>query len=135
MALDDKDLQKIGEKIDERLDQGFGRFRHEIVEVIEQNINPQFDELRAGVSDLKSDVSELKSDVSELKSDVNNIKAQMVTKDYLDDKLADLRGDYVVLMRKEDKKLTKLVEILTRRELIDTADADEVLTLEPFRKV
>jgi len=35
----------------------------------------------------------------------NKVEATMVTKDYLDDKLSDLRGDLVVLMRKEDKKL------------------------------
>lgn len=29
----------------------------------------------------------------------------MVTKDYLDDKLADLRGDLVVLTKKEDAKV------------------------------
>ncbi|MCX6744813.1 MAG: hypothetical protein NTX82_04790 [Candidatus Parcubacteria bacterium] len=40
---------------------------------------------------LEKDVTELKSDVTELKSDMTLVKATMVTKDYLDDKLADLR--------------------------------------------
>ncbi len=36
----------------------------------------------------------------------------MVTKDYLDEKLADLRGDLTILIRKEDTKLKTLVEVL-----------------------
>src|SRR3989304_1469369 len=60
--------------------------------------------LKTDVSTLKTDVSTLKTDVSTLRSEVGIIKSEMVTKDYLDDKLADLRGDMVVLTRKEDTK-------------------------------
>lgn len=42
---------------------------------------------------------------------LTKVEATMVTKDYLDDKLSDLRGDLVVLMRKEDMKVKKLVDI------------------------
>ena len=38
----------------------------------------------------------IKKDVGTLKKDVTKIRATMVTKSYLDDKVADLRGDTVV---------------------------------------
>lgn len=38
--------------------------------------------------------------------EITMIKSTMVTKDYLDDKLSDLKGDLVVLMRKEDRKVS-----------------------------
>lgn len=60
------------------------------------------------------------------------IEATMVTKDYLDDKLADLRGDLVVLTRKEDVKVKKLVKILQKRKLISDKDAQEIMSMEPF---
>ena len=63
------------------------------------------------------------------------IKSTMVTKDYLDDKLADLRGDLVVLMRKEDTKMIKLVEILKRRAIITEAEEKEILSMEQFAKL
>jgi len=66
---------------------------------------------------------------------VGKIEAGMVTKDYLDDKLADLRGDLVVLMRKEDTKMIKLVEILKRRAVITEAEEKEILSMEPFAKL
>lgn len=65
----------------------------------------------------------------------DKIEANMVTKDYLDNKLADLRGDLVVLTRKEDTKMIKLVEILKRRAIITEAEEKEILAMEPFAKV
>ncbi|PJB15449.1 hypothetical protein CO116_03705 [Candidatus Falkowbacteria bacterium CG_4_9_14_3_um_filter_38_19] len=70
-----------------------------------------------------------------LEGRVGKIEATMVTKDYLDDKLADLRGDLVVLMRKEDTKMIKLVEILKRRAVITEAEEKEILSMEPFAKL
>lgn len=65
----------------------------------------------------------------------NKIEATMVTKDYLDDKLADLRGDLVILMRKEDTKVGKLIEVLKRRKVISEAETKEILSMEPFAKL
>ena len=62
----------------------------------------------------------------------DKIESKMVTKDYLDEKLADLRGDLVVLIRKEDNKVKKLVEVLKRRKIISEAESKEVLAMEPF---
>jgi len=70
-----------------------------------------------------------------LEGRVGKIEATMVTKDYLDDKLVDLRGDLVVLMRKEDTKMIKLVEILKRRAVITEAEEKEILSMEPFAKL
>jgi len=63
---------------------------------------------------------------------LNKIEATMVTKDYLDDKLADLRGDLVVLMRKEDKKLQTLVDVLLKRKVISEKEKNHILSMEPF---
>jgi patatin-like phospholipase/acyl hydrolase len=60
--------------------------------------------------------------------------ANFVTKDYLDDKLSDLRGDLVVLTRKEDTKLHTLVDILHDKRVIDDGDVRRVERLEPFAR-
>ena len=44
--------------------------------------------------------------------------ANLVTKDYLDEKLSDQTGDLTVLLRKEDRKLTALIEILKLKRII-----------------
>ncbi|MEK7068035.1 MAG: hypothetical protein AAB956_03495, partial [Patescibacteria group bacterium] len=63
---------------------------------------------------------------------LTRIEATMVTKDYLDDKLSDLKGDLVVLMRKEDAKLGALVEILQKRKVISNEDVKTILAMQPF---
>lgn len=70
-----------------------------------------------------------------LEGEVTKIRATMVTKDYLDDKLSDLRGDLVVLTRKEDKKLVSLVEILEKKNILSRDDAKFIFSLEPFAQI
>lgn len=69
---------------------------------------------------------------TQLQKDVTQIKASMVTKDYLDIKLADLKGDIISTLRKEDIKLATLVDKLTEKKVLSQADAKQILTLEPF---
>lgn len=76
-----------------------------------------------------------KEEFDELKKEVAKIQATMVTKDYLDEKLADLRGDLVVLMRKEDTKLKALIGLLKRKNVISEEDTKELLTMEPFAEL
>jgi len=113
---------------------------YEVVTFIKDNVpmrdevvtKGEFSELKGDFSGLKSEVGELKSEVGELKSEVSGIKATMVTKDYLDDKLADLRGDLVVLTRKEDNKLKTLVGVLHGKRVISDSDVKKIYSMEPF---
>ena len=114
MTLDNEDLQKIGQ---------------EVGKVIEQNVNPQFEEIRTEMKEMKDEMKD------EMKNEINGLRVQMVTKDYLDDKLADLRGDLVVLMRKEDTKVTKLIEVLQKKEVLNAEEAKDLLGMEPFSRM
>jgi archaellum component FlaC len=77
----------------------------------------------------------VEQNIKGLGKDVSSIRSQMLTKDYLDEKIADLRGDMVVLTRKEDTKMLKLVEILTRRKVISQKEAKEIRSMEPFSQL
>jgi predicted nucleic acid-binding Zn-ribbon protein len=63
---------------------------------------------------------------------LTKVEATMVTKDYLDDKLGDLKGDMTILMRKEDTKLKALIEILKIRKVITATDQENILAMDPF---
>ncbi|MFA6534121.1 MAG: hypothetical protein WCT37_03030 [Patescibacteria group bacterium] len=67
-----------------------------------------------------------------IKSDITHIKATMVTKDYLDHKMAEQKGDLTVLIRKEDSKLKTVVSKLTAKKVFSPTDRAEVFALEPF---
>ncbi|MDO8583632.1 MAG: hypothetical protein Q7R83_00435 [bacterium] len=62
----------------------------------------------------------------------NKMESAMVTKDFFSEKMADLRGDLVILVRKEDKKVAALVEELLVRKVLDRDAANRILALEPF---
>jgi len=56
--------------------------------------------MKGDISSLKSDVACLKTDVTCLKTDMKTVKATMVTKDYLDDKLADFHSDIITFVKR-----------------------------------
>lgn len=68
----------------------------------------------------------------DIKTDITSIKSQMVTKSYLDDKLADLRGDLTLLIRKEDTKLKATVNILEEKRVFSKDDTKKIFSMEPF---
>lgn len=70
--------------------------------------------------------------LDKIENQLTKVESQMVTKDYLDDKLADLKGDLVVLTRKEDNKLKALVDILAEKKVLNDEDKKRIFTMEPF---
>lgn len=102
--LEEQDVKKIGEVVERGIQASESRVIQAVGEILEQNILPQFD----------------------------TIRAEMVTKSYLDDKLADLRGDLVVLTRKEDTKLRELVSVLREKNILTDPDIKRILSMEPF---
>ncbi|NQU77708.1 hypothetical protein HQ544_03350 [Candidatus Falkowbacteria bacterium] len=79
--------------------------------------------------------SGLENRVGSLEKGLGEMRTEMVTKDYLVEKLFDLRGDIISVVKKEDVKMGKLVEILTDKKIITTKDAQAVLSMEPFAKL
>ena len=59
----------------------------------------------------------------------------MVTKDYLDDKLAILRGDVLHVIRREDTRVTRLIEILHGKAVITEQDVMVLEKLQPLASV
>lgn len=68
------------------------------------------------------------------KDDLAKLEVKMVTKDYLDERLFDLKGDLVVMMRKEDYKTTAIIELLNKKKVFTNTEAKSILRLEPFSK-
>ncbi len=60
------------------------------------------------------------------------IKASMVTKEYLDRKMAEQKGEMMALVRKEDTKLTTLVGKLDEKNILSHAETKQLLAMEPF---
>ena len=57
-------------------------------------------------------------------------KAKLEIMDHVDVKIADLRGDIVLLLRKEDRRFLQLIDILYKKKFID---ADDIKTMDDLR--
>ena len=57
-----------------------------------------------------------------IKNQLNKIEASMVTKPYLDDKLAELEGSVIVRQRKEDQKVNLLIDLLRKKSVLQDTD-------------
>lgn len=79
-------------------------------------------------------LQEIRDEIQGIKSEMGSMKSQMVTKDYLDDRLVDLKGDLIVLMRQGDAKLMRLVSHLACKKVISGEFENKVKSLEPFAK-
>ena len=129
--------KEILDKIDKYADTTEKRF--EQMELRFDKMETHFDDLTEAIQDFAAHTEErfnkLESEMETVTSEVRTIKATMVTKDYLDDKLADLHGDLVVLMRKEDTKVKTLVDILETHNVISESEVKKILSMEPFPQV
>ncbi len=129
----DQRFDQVDKRFD-RVDQRLEHLEHDVSELKNDVsiLKTDVAGLKTDVAVLKTDVAGLKTDVSKLKTDMETVQSGMVTKDYLDEKVTDLRGDLVVLVRKEDRKLAALVDALVERKVLDHAAATRILALEPF---
>lgn len=90
----------------------------ELGKVIEQNVTPGLDSLH--------------NRLDKVDNRLDKIESQMVTKSYLDDKLADLEGTVVVRQRKEDQKVNLLIDLLRRKSVLEKADVDQLQEFQVF---
>ncbi len=98
-------------------------------------VNSGFTDMEQRFQKLEKKVDVIDNRLDKVETRLTNVESQMVTKEYLDDKLADLRGDLVIMVRKEDTKLKKLVDILEQRQLISIDERQSIFALEPFALV
>ena len=68
----------------------------------------------------------------EFNKTINKMKSEMITKDFLTEKLADLRGDLNLIIRGEDGKVMKLVDILHGKNVLNTEDVKQLWSMRPF---
>lgn len=66
----------------------------------------------------------------ELDERLGRLRSELI--DYLDKRLMDLKGDLVVIMKSEDRKLNALIELLVQKSVLTVTEAKTITKLEPF---
>jgi predicted nucleic acid-binding Zn-ribbon protein len=111
----------------------------EILETIQDfsgKTDERFERIEKKLGILKSESGSIKSELGSVKDRVLNIEktiaTQMVTKYYLDDKINDLKSEFIGPIKNEDNKINTLTNKLAIRKVLPTADISEVLATNPF---
>ncbi|MFA5187935.1 MAG: hypothetical protein WC460_01070 [Patescibacteria group bacterium] len=112
--MEEKDLKQIKEVVDQSFEDKFGQ-------IWDKNLSPALDV-----------VCERLDKVDQR---LNSVESQMVTKSYLDDKLADLEGGVISKLRKEDEKVNRIISLLKKHKVVPSADLEDLDNLQIFPRI
>ena len=85
----------------------------EMARVIEDNVNPQLESMG-------KDIESMGKDIQDIRVDITDIRNTMVTKEYLDKKLA------------QQQQLRSLVDLLEAKQVISSDEAKRLFVMDQF---
>lgn len=97
-------------------------------------VNASFTAVTTEIHDIKQDIGGIKVEIMGMKEEFKQEMVKVVTKEYLDDKLSDLKGDLVGLVRKEDHKVDTVVSILHDHKILTGQDLEQINQVGLFPK-
>lgn len=128
------------EKMNLKFEKKFDRLEH-IIKQLALAVKTGFDEVdgrfkkvETRIDAIEPKIVAIESKVGTIETNVAHIGASTVTKDYLDEKLFDVKGDMTALTRKEDRKVISVVTLLEKKKVFTRHEPDSILSLEPFTR-
>jgi chromosome segregation ATPase len=106
------------------MEERMGSFERELVALA-----TQINELGESLQELATHMDERFTTVDVR---LTRVESSMITKSYLDDRLADLRGDLVLLARKGNDKLVAAINELVNAGSLKPAAARAICDMQPF---
>lgn len=87
------------------------------------------------LAEIKQRLTRVEAEVGVLKTKVTTIKATMVTKEYLDEKLAEHPDEPFTFVKSTDDKVKTVVQKLKDKKVFSTSDQNNILSMKPFAGV
>ena len=113
----------IDQKLDEMKKQSDARF-----DMVDKRLDSMEKKFEARFEKIEADIEQIKARLASLEN-------QMVTKEYMDRRLADLRADFGGLVRKEDAKVDFVIDKLEEKSILNSSDTANLKANSPFVKV
>lgn len=100
---------------------------------VEELINPHFDKVWEKFENIDKRFEDIDKRFEKLEGRVGHLESAMVTKEYLDERLADLKADLLETDKKQEEKLNSMVAILTENKTITSLQAERLHEWDAFR--
>ncbi len=104
-----------------------------------RDVNGQFKEVRSNLRDVDTRLYDLRNRIQivddrlqGVDDRLHQVENTMVTKEYLDERLFDLKADLALLTKKEDRKVTALIEELERQKVLSHETVRRIMAMEPY---
>ena len=91
-----------------------------------QTLEQKIDDLALAVKEGFESVDRRFEDIDKRFESIDRRFNVLPDKDYLDDKLADLKGDLIVKLRREDEKVNFLIDLLRARSVLNEKDVERL---------
>lgn len=92
------------------------------------------DSINTYATKIEGDIAKVATNIANVALDVKNLSFKMVTKDYFDDHLVDLEMDLKGLVKKEDQKVDKFIDIVHEKQVLTDSDVTDLHRFDPFPK-
>ena len=136
---DKKEILEAINGLETRVEKGI----NEAINGLETRVDSKFADVLEVIGDFSTKVDErfnkiesridkIDGRIDKMDGRLTRVESQMVTKEYLDDKLINLKADLTVLVHKEDDKLGTLTKRLASKKVITDNDAKDISAMEPF---
>lgn len=104
----------------------------ETINTVLETVNTFANHVEGEFASVKQEINGIKQEIGGLKQDIGIIKATMVTKDYLDDKLAIRKADLIIIDRKQEEKINSMASKLADKKVFTRQEAEEIVHISPF---
>ena len=120
----DKETKKEFENLAKIVKKGFDDVdrRFEQVDQRFSKVDQRFEQVDQRFEDIENRMA--------TKEDLNKTKLELM--DHMEEKAADVKGSLVVSIRKQDRKVNRLIEILTSKKHLTNKEEKELIKIRPF---
>jgi archaellum component FlaC len=106
--------------------------RFERVEKRLDGVEKRLDGVEKRLDGVEKRLDNVENRLDRVEDRIDQIEGTMVTKEYLDNALIDVRADFISHIKAKDKKVDTLIDILREKKVITSQESKKILAAESF---
>jgi len=97
-----------------------------------ERVEKRLDGVEKRLDGVENRLDNVENRLDRVESRIDRIEGTMITKEYLDNALIDVRADFISHIKAKDKKVDTLIDILREKKVITSQESKKILAAESF---